>query len=319
MWVSVRGPETSHRGGTLTVVSSNVLDTIDPALAYFSDSWNILDLTNDGLVGFKRVGGLAGASLVPALARSIPKPTDAGRSYTFQLRSGIRYSNGEPVRPGDFRRALERVFRLESDGAFHYAAIRGAQLCTRKPATCDLSKGMVVDRAANTVTFHLVLRDPDFLYRLALPFASAVPSRTRDQAADATPIPATGQYTIARYTKEKELVLERNARFREWSKAAQPDGFPDRIVWRLGVDEADQVSSILKGRSDLSFRELTPELLDMLASSHAGQVRFAPKDGTYFMSLNTTTPPFDDVRVRRALNFAVDRRLLARVFAGIGS
>ena len=137
-----------------------------------------------------------------------------------------------------------------------------------------------MDRAANTVTFHLVVRDPDFLYRLALPFASAVPSRTRDQAADTTPIPATGPYTIARYTKDKELVLDRNARFREWSKAAQPDGFPDRIVWRLGVDEADQVSGILKGRSDLSFRELTPELLGRLASSHAGQVRFAPRDGT---------------------------------------
>ena len=90
LWVGVRGPEGSHRGGTLRVLSSSVLDTIDPALAYFSDSWNILDLTNDGLVGFRRVGGLDGAALVPDLATSIPKPTDGGRTYTFQVRTGVQ-------------------------------------------------------------------------------------------------------------------------------------------------------------------------------------------------------------------------------------
>ena len=81
LWVSVRGPEAAHRGGTLTVSSSSVLDTLDPALAYFSDSWNILALTNDGLVGFNRVGGLEGATLVPDLASSLPTATDGGESH----------------------------------------------------------------------------------------------------------------------------------------------------------------------------------------------------------------------------------------------
>ena len=85
------------------------LDSIDPALAYSGLSWSILALGYDGLVGFKRVGGLDGGTLVPNLALSIPEPTEGGRTYTFQLREGIRYSNGDPVEPQDFRRAIERV------------------------------------------------------------------------------------------------------------------------------------------------------------------------------------------------------------------
>ena len=111
LWVGVRAGEASHRGGTLTVTSRNVLDTIDPALAYFSESWNLLSLTNDGLVAFKRVGGIDGSSLVPDLAQSIPRPADAGRTYTFQLRPDLRYSNSTLVRPDDFRRAIERVLQ----------------------------------------------------------------------------------------------------------------------------------------------------------------------------------------------------------------
>ena len=317
VWTGVRGPEAAHVGGTLAVTTSGVLDTFDPALAYFSESWNILSLTNDGLVGFKRVGGLEGAALVPDLATSIPDPVDGGTTYTFQLRSGIRYSNGTEVRPEDFRRALERAFRLRSGGAYHYAAIRGADTCARRPDACDLSAGIVSDDDANTVTFHLVRADPDFLYRLALPFAYAVPAGIPDDLAD--PVPATGPYMIERYQEAGELVLVRNPEFMEWASAARPDGFPDRIVWRFGVEDAEQVTETLGGGTDLMFRELPPDVLTDLESSHAGQVHFTPRGGVYFMSLDTAIPPFDDVRVRRALNFAVDRAAMADLFAGTGS
>ena len=82
-------------------------DSIDPAIA--SDAMvAAMILTNDGLTGFKRVGGSDGARLVPDLATSLPTPTDGGRTYTFQLRPGIHYSTGALVRPADFRRAIER-------------------------------------------------------------------------------------------------------------------------------------------------------------------------------------------------------------------
>ena len=111
LWVSVRGTATSHRGGTLRLVSLEPPSSLDPAAAYDVISWRVLHLLGDGLVAFEPIGG-TNATLVPDLATSIPTPTDGGRTYTFELRPGIRYSNGEVVAPGDFRRAIERGFRL---------------------------------------------------------------------------------------------------------------------------------------------------------------------------------------------------------------
>jgi peptide/nickel transport system substrate-binding protein len=308
LWVAVRGSEAARRGGALTVWAPDVfVDSLDPALAYSALTWSILSLTNDGLVGFQRTGGLEGNTLVPNLARSIPEPTDGGRTYTFQLREGLRYSTGEPVRPEDFRRAIERVFANASEGAPYFSSIVGARACERTPGEpCDLSDGIDADVEADTVTFHLSAPDPDFLYVLTLPFASASPAGSPDALADDDTLPATGPYVIDRYEPGKELVLARNPEFRTWSETSRPDGFPDQIVWRLGSDYDRMVADTLKGEGDIVF-SLPPARIAELASSHAGQLHLSPRANTFYMSLNTQVPPFDDVGVRRALNFAVDR------------
>lgn len=112
LWVSVQDSGASHRGGTLTVLQNALFGSLDPARPGSVGSILTLYMTNDGLTAFKRVGGSDGAQLVPDLATSLPTPTDGGLTYTFRLRPGIRYSNGQPVRPEDFRRAIERNFTL---------------------------------------------------------------------------------------------------------------------------------------------------------------------------------------------------------------
>jgi len=314
LWVSVREVETSHRGGTLTVWAPVAwLDSLDPALAYNPVTWEILGSTNNGLVGFQHTGGLEGTTLVPDLARSLPVPTPGGRTYTFQLREGLKYSTGEPVRPEDFQRAIERVFaNLDaggnpSGGVPYFSGIVGARSCARTPGKpCDLSGGIVADDNNGTVTFQLIAPDPDFLYALTMPFAYAVPSESPDVLADGDTFPATGPYVIDRYEEGNEVVLARNPEFRTWSEAARPDGFPDRIVWRLGSDLDRMVAGTLKGDADFVFFP-PPDRLSELASSHAGQLYLSPRANTVYMSLNTQVPPFDDVTVRRALNFAADR------------
>ena len=114
LYVAVRSNNRAHRGGTLRV-TEGAPDFIDPALAYAPESFSILSMTNDGLVGFRRVGGIEGVQLVPDLAVALPRPTDGGRTYTFRLRPGVRYSTGALVRPADFRRAIERSFEIRSD------------------------------------------------------------------------------------------------------------------------------------------------------------------------------------------------------------
>jgi YVTN family beta-propeller protein len=328
LWVSVRGELSAHRGGTLTVVAlRSELDWIDPALAYNYFSWGILSLTNDGLVGLRRVGGVDGATPFPNLAKFIPKPADGGRTYTFQLRPEIRYSSGEPVMPEDFRRAIERLFSLRSPGRFYFDSIVGAQEC--RAGSCDLSAGIATDDAAGTVTFRLVEPDPDFLNKLTMSFAFAVPAGTPetpadpDPPADATPIPSTGPYFIERYSVGEtrgDVVLARNPEFEQWS-AERPDGFPDRIVFHLGLDSDqqlnEQVDSVLEGDADLKWGPLLAERIPVLMTAHAGQLHSDPLLSTRYMFLNTDTPPFDDERVRRALNYAVDReRIIDEVWGG---
>jgi ABC-type transport system substrate-binding protein len=324
LWVSVRGAQSAHRGGTLTVIAPRDLldeDSIDPALAYAPLTWGILSSTNDGLVGFRRVGGVDGTSMVPNLASFIPNPTDGGRTYTFQLRPGVRYSSGDPVRPEDFRRAIERLYLLESPGSFYFDRVVGAKTC--RAGSCDLSAGIETDDEARTVTFHLVEPDPDFLNKLTMPFAFAVPAGTPDTPAGTAPIPATGPYMIERYTPGRggELVLVRNPEFSQWSDA-RPNGFPERIVFRLDEPDSDrqwaeQVDDVLKGDADLMFRAFPAERIALIEATHAGQLHSDPVAATVYMFLNAHIAPFNDERVRQALNYAVDRGSISdEVFGG---
>jgi YVTN family beta-propeller protein len=299
-YVSVGSSGTEHRGGQLAVVGVPP-DFIDPALAYYAPSWAILIMTNDGLVGFRRIGGVQGIQLVPDLAVSMPTPTEGGKTYTFQLRPGIRYSNGRLVQPDDFRRALERVFELGSPGASYYDGIAGAERC-RKGEPCDLARGIVTDRAARTVTFSLTAPDGDFLAKLALPFAFAVPVATPSHDVGVHPVAATGPYRIAEYEpKAKKIRLVRNPRFREWSADAQPEGFPDSISysWQYAFDDpSSRVRAVARGRSDIAVAagpQLAKDELEQLAARYPSQLHLSTAFNTEYFFLNTRVAPFDDV------------------------
>ena len=315
-WVGVRGGGSAHRGGTLTLLfSATAFDSIDPALLYSVQPAQLLGLTNDGLMTFEHVGGRNGTRLVPDLAQAIPAPSRDGRTYTFRLRRGIRYSDGVPLRASDFRRALERLFTAGSPGSGFYTGILGAVRCGAK--VCDLAQGIETDDDAGTVTLHLTKPDPELLYKLALPFAFAVPPGTPPRDVGQHPIPATGPYRIASYDR-RELVLTRNQRFREWSHAAQPDGYPDRIVWRLRVDIDHALDAIASNAADWiwSLGTLPEARRRELERRNPGQLHVNPVAATSYYILNVHEPPFDDVRVRRALNLALDRRALVRLSGG---
>jgi YVTN family beta-propeller protein len=317
LWVSVGGSVTSHPGGTLRVVSS-ALDSIDPAV---SGAWWILINTNDGLLGWKRTGGTEGGTLVPDLAVSLPTLAEDGKTYRFQLRDGIRYSTGDPVRASDFRAALERGFRIKDSYLRTYggfAALAGAPACLDAPTTCDLSEGVETDDAAGTITFHLVEPDPSFLYKLTLPMAYAVPAGAPSADTGTSPVPATGPYMIDQYVKGKQLVLVRNPRFHEWYAPAQPQGYPDRIVVTLGSSASEQLAEVERGRADwmTDWARLTSENIETLVTQYAGQVHTYPQKWTYWVALNTSMPPFNDPRARKAVNYALDRSEVVDEYGG---
>jgi peptide/nickel transport system substrate-binding protein len=114
----------SHRGGTLTMLWNATGSSIDPQIDY-DQNWQLLVMTNDGLLAWKRVSGPQGNVLVPDLATSIPRPTDGGKTYLFHLRPGIRFSNGAPVKPTDVTATLEREFKAHGPGGGFYTTIAG--------------------------------------------------------------------------------------------------------------------------------------------------------------------------------------------------
>jgi peptide/nickel transport system substrate-binding protein len=191
-----------------------------------------------------------------------------------------------------------------------YAGIVGGEKCQRQPRDCDLTRGIVTDREAGTVVFHLVRPDPDFLYKLAFAMASAVPAGTPTGDLGRRALPATGPYMTRSFSPKRSWVLVRNPRFREWSREAQPDGFPNRIVLR--VTPRRQVAALQRGAVDVL---LAPpiERVDALARRYANQLHIDPSTATFALVMNTRVAPFDRLSVRKAVNYAVDRSRIARL------
>ncbi|MGZ8566251.1 MAG: ABC transporter substrate-binding protein [Actinomycetota bacterium] len=316
LWVATQASPTAHLGGTLRFASQEGFDSIDPATAY--GSWPILSMTNDGLVAFQRVGGPQGAAIVPDLASSIPRPSNGGKAYTFQLRPGIRYSDDTLVLADDFRLALERMFAQGGDSAQYFKRLVGAQACKADPATCDLSDGVVTNDAAATVTFRLTKPDPELLYALALPAAFAVPQGTPRSPITTTPIPATGPYRITSYElgKDGSIQLERNPRFREWSRAAKPDGYVDSIDWAFGMSQDAQIAALEGGHLDYAA-DVPPSRVHELRVRYPSQVFEQSAGATLGFAFDVRTPPLNDARVRQAFQFAVDRARMVVVGAAL--
>jgi YVTN family beta-propeller protein len=319
LWVAGQASAGTHRGGTL-VYDDTVGDReIDPALAYSPTVWSLLNITNDGLVGFKHVGGSEGSQLVPDLATSLPTPTDAGKTYAFQLRKGIHFSNGSLLKASAVRSTFERLFKAGTPVPSYYTSIRGGSACFKHPKACDLSNGIVTDDATGTVTFRLTARDPEFLYRLALTFASIVPADTPLSKRGTRPVPATGPYVI-RSPTPKLFILVRNRHFRVWNAIAQPDGYADRIKVSLGSEPRQAATKVARGAADVvnlgaGFAEFGARLTQF-ETQHPAQVRTTPAPATLFWFLNTCVPPFDDIRARQAVNYALDRDKLVQIHGG---
>ena len=314
LWVAAGAQATGHRGGRLVVESIECLGTcLDPS-AGFGQALESLTLVYDGLLGYRRAPGTAGEGLVGALARSVPKPPGDGRTYVFTLRPGLRFSDGRPVRPTDVRASLERAVPLSRETLpGFFSSLEGADACARAQGPCDLSRSIQTDDGARTVTIRLRRPEPTFLHKLATVTAAVVPAGTPLEPGPKPPI-GTGPYRFASIEDgQGSSTLVRNPRFRSWSAADRPDGFVDKIVVlrRPAGDKTEGIDAVERGTSDLTslnFGEsLSPARRNGLLTRFPGRVAVAPQLATDFMFLNVREPPFDDVRVRRAVNLATDR------------
>jgi peptide/nickel transport system substrate-binding protein len=307
-------------GGILRAAIPGNPDHLDPALSYTNEGWEILEATNNGLLTFKKASGGAGATVVPDLASAMPTVTDGGKTYTFHLRSGVMFSApvSREVKPSDIKYSIERLFRVDSGGVGFYTGIVGANSYA-KTRTGGIS-GIVADDKAMTITFHLTQPDGTFNDYIATPFAFALPKGTPDK--DISTIPewrvATGPYKITNYVPHQSITIRRNPTFKSWTPDT-PDGHLNGIDVTIGVTPEQSVNEIADGQLDWYFESVPPDRLTQLKAQYPKQVYpFVRNNITYFF-MNERKYPFNKLDVRKAVNYAIDRNALVKIYGGQGT
>jgi len=304
--------DAGHMRGTLRVAGDTIpgaQGVIDPAAVHDTVTMPAERFVYDGLVAHAMSDGVASQTLVPDLALALPRPSNGDKTYAFTLRPGIRYSTGREVHAADFRTGVLKALTVGGNREY-FASIVGGRQCIDHPASCDLSAGLITDDATRRVTFNLVAPDSQFLHKLAY-FVHPVPSGT-PTTVSRSPVPGTGPYMIAAYVPGKKFTLARNPHFRQWSFAAQPDGYPDVIDFRRLTD-GKAAAEVIAGRADVAGFSSTAAVRANLARRYPAQFKEQLLAETSFEYLNTAMAPFDDIRVREALNYAVDRNRLVAI------
>jgi peptide/nickel transport system substrate-binding protein len=305
-----------RQGGQATFAYGSFPDFLDPALAYTVDAWLALTTTNLPLLTYPRVEGPEATQLIPALAEAMPEVADGGRTYRFRLRDGLRYSDGTPVRAGDFEHTIKRVINLESGGASFYSdTIAGAdEYLERRRARGDIS-GIETNDETREITIRLDEPRGDFPNILAMDFAGLVPGDTPFENQTRNPPPGVGPFKITEVDGTRSFVLEKNPNYQpiEGVPAAQLD----RITVRVQKNQTRSVQDTLDNRIDWVNDPAPGDALRTFRQRASDRYEQHVTNSTYYYFLNHRVEPFDDVRVRQAVNFAIDKRAIARLYGGL--
>jgi peptide/nickel transport system substrate-binding protein len=302
--------QSAHAGGTLKLLATTAGGTLDPQVNYTLQYWQLYQATYDGLVSFQKVIGAASFQVVPDLAVAMPKVTNGGKTYTFVLRKGIKFSNGAAVTVNDVLTSFQRLFKVSNpNSGSWYNVIVGGPACVSTPATCTLKGGVVV-------AINLLSPDAEFLDQLAVPFGSILPSTAPMKDAGSTPIPGTGAYEFKSYNPNTGLVMARNPYFKVWSAAAQPKGYPNEIDMNFGATVESEVTAVQNGQGDWVFDPLPADRLQALSTTYASQLHVNSLTADWYLPMNVNLAPFNNLKARQALNYAIDKNAAIKLFGG---
>ncbi len=296
-------------GGVLRLSSAADVRTLDPAAGYDEVSWLFEQAIFDTLVGYDE-----GTRIVPQLAASWQVNAD-GRSYTFRLREGVRFSTGRACTASDLKYSLERILTpaVHSLGAEFFGGIEGV---------ADFTSGRVADVrgivavAPGELAITLAEPDPLFLDKLTMPFAAAVDRETIEREGQGAfvrhPV-GTGAFRLVEWVQGQRLRLERNP-----------------FYYRPGLPYLDGIEATIGLSDQLAWFRFQRGGLDVAAIPSAeffrvtSDARYAPllvrrvTMRTQYLGLNCAMAPFDRVAVREAVAHAVDKERLLELIDGRG-
>jgi peptide/nickel transport system substrate-binding protein len=302
-------------GGEATFAYASFPDYLDPALSYTVAGYQALVTTNLGLINYKRAPGAEGAKLIPALAEAMPEVTDGGKTYTFTLRPGLKYSDGTPVKASDLEYSLKRVINLESGGSpFYTGLIVGAAEYEKAGKTNGDISGITSDEATRKITIKLKEPSGQFPYIMAMPFASLVPGDTPFENQTKTPPPGVGPYKITSVQTGRSFALERNDQYPELPGLAP--GKLDKMTFNVVTNDSRAITDVLQNKMDYFDDPPAGDAMREMREKAPDRSKGVVTNSTYYFFLNNRVKPFDDLRVRQAVNFGIDKRALARIFGG---
>jgi peptide/nickel transport system substrate-binding protein len=258
-----------------------------------------------------------GGRLVPGLAAAPPKVSRNGRTYTFVLRKGLRYSNGKPVRASDFNYSIERLYRANSQGVGFYTNIVGAK--RYQDTQRGNISGIVTNNAKRTVVFKLTQPRGDFMSILALLFASPVPGGTSADDQSTRSLPSTGQYHITNYTPGQGFTLARNKYFKPTKYT--PRAYANSIRVSIVPDSAAATQRVIGGGADFSGQGqvIPPDRLSDISRRFPKRLKLYASANTYYFWMNTRSAVFRKLNVRKAVNMALNRSAMIRtIYGGLG-
>jgi peptide/nickel transport system substrate-binding protein len=307
-----------QQGGTLTGTYTAFPESLDPGLSFTLEGATALQNVYIPLLTYAHADGKAGTKLIPGLAKELPKIDKGGKRYTLFLRPGLKYSDGTPVKASDFRFVVERLFRINSAGSTFFTGIVGAeQFAKTKKGGIP---GIETDDRSGKIVINLTQPSGTFSYILGLTYGALLPPGTPNEDFTTHPAPATGPYMITAVKPGRSWEYERNPAWVAANGEAMPElpgGHVDKIKFKVQSNPDAQVNEVEQGKVDWMKNQPPPDRYQDLKRKYEGtQFRETPTISVYYFWLNTQHPPFDDPRVRQAVNYALDPAALERIYAG---
>jgi ABC-type oligopeptide transport system substrate-binding subunit len=315
-----------RRGGTIRVnMPGSDIDDIDPSIAYGTYSWSMMYAVGLKLLNYPDAPAPAGSRLRPEGARSFSVSRD-GKTYTFIIRPGFRFSNGKPVSAKSYAYAINRSLdRALQSPAFQFISdpagsnIVGAQ--DVRDGKAEKAKGVRV--AGNRLTIQLTKADATFLAKITMPFFQAMDQTTLPRSkkvvgvANRNDLATAGPYYISFREPNRTVIMSRNPFYRGNRPANA-----DRFEFRANVDVEASYRQIVAGEVDTAF-SIPPTAAAPLAQQYGvnrGRFRVEPLNCVRYLALNTARPLFaNNIPLRKAVNFAISRTAMNQqygAFAG---
>jgi len=312
------GGSAGKEGGTLNGTFAGFPDYLDPALSYTQEGWTAMYNTYIPLLTYKHADGAEGSEVIPGLAKDLPEISKDEKTYTLFLRPGLKYSDGTPVKASDFTYAVERLFKTNSGGSPFYTGIVGAeQFAETKKGGIP---GIETNDQTGKIVIHLTKPRGTFTNELGLMFVAPVPPGTPNTNQSTNPPPGTGPYMITKADPSKGWSYERNPYWEKANAKAMPDlpsGHMDKINITIIRNPSTQVNDVQQGKFDWMQTQPPPDRLPEIKSKYEGsQFRVEKTISTYYFWMNMNRAPFDDLKVREAVNYAVDPAALERIYVG---